>query len=43
MYVCSFEIESGFIGLEFDSQNDVKCLERTLLRILAMRNIFQKK
>lgn len=39
----SFEIESGFIGLQFDNQNDAECLERTLLRILAMRNIFQKK
>ena len=38
----SFEIESGFIGLQFDSQAEAESFERTLLRIASMKNIYVK-
>ena len=37
-----FEIESGFIGLQFDNQNEAENFERTLMRIQQMKNIFNK-
>ena len=38
----SFEIESGFIGLQFDNQAEADSFERTLLRISGMKNIYTK-
>ena len=38
----SFEIESGFIGLQFDNPQDAENFKRTLERILQMKNIFTK-
>ena len=37
-----FEIESGFIGLQFDNQGETEDFERTLNRISTMKNIFTK-
>jgi hypothetical protein len=37
-----FEIESGFIGLQFDNQGETEDFERTLKKISAMKNIFTK-
>ena len=38
----SFEIESGFIGLQFDNQDFAKKFEQTLMKIQQMKNIFNK-
>ena len=38
----SFEIDTGFIGLQFDNQNDAQNFGRTLDKILQMKNIFTK-
>ena len=38
----SFEIESGFIGLQFDNQDFAKKFEQTLMKIQKMKNIFNK-
>ena len=37
-----FEIDSGFIGLQFDSQADAQSFKRTLDRIVNMKNIYTK-
>jgi len=36
----SFEIESGFIGIQFDSQEDADNFTRTLKKLIQMKNIF---
>ena len=38
----AFEIESGFIGLQFDNQDFAKKFEQTLMKIQQMKNIFNK-
>ena len=38
----SFEIESGFIGLQFDNGDDALSFQRTLNRIVGMSNIYMK-
>ena len=38
----SFEIESGFIGLQFDNQDFAQKFEQTLMKIQQMKNIFNK-
>ena len=37
-----FEIESGFIGLQYDNQKEAENFERTLMKIQQMKNIFSK-
>ena len=38
----SFEIESGFIGLQFDNQDNAKKFDQTLMKMQQMKNIFNK-
>ena len=38
----SFEIESGFIGLQFDNQDNAKKFDQTLMKLQQMKNIFNK-
>ena len=38
----SFEIDTGFIGLQFDNANDAQNFGRTLDKILQMKNIYTK-
>ena len=38
----SFEIDSGFIGLQFENAADAENFQRLLERILPMKNIFTK-
>ena len=38
----SFEIESGFIGLQFDDKEYAEKFQRTLMKIQQMKNIFNK-
>ena len=38
----AFEIESGFIGLQFDNQQEAESFVRTLSRISQMKNIYTK-
>ena len=38
----SFEIETGFIGLQFDNQEYAKKFEQTLMKMQQIKNIFNK-
>ena len=38
----SFEIDSGFIGLQFESAHEAESFQRLLDRILSMKNIYTK-